>query len=160
MQRTKRHPVNPWITNPFVADLYLSALKNKRRILQRILETILHTHLSCPVPSSLYLPHPYGIIVGGHTKLGDHVTLMQQVTLGGKDPWCTAGDLLNQFPTLEEGVYVGAGAKVLGSVVIGKWSIIGANAVITKSVPAFSTVVGFNHLVQVAEGPPAFLPTS
>ena len=52
-------------------------------------------------------------------------------------------------PILKEGVYVGPGAKILGRITIGEWSIIGANAVVTESVPAYSVVVGHNKVLRM-----------
>lgn len=94
------------------------------------------------VAQAVFLPHPYGVIVGGPVVLGEHVVLMQQVTLGGKDPHLGDADCEDQFPVLEEGVYVGAGAKILGNVRIGQWFIVAANAVVVKDVPPFSIVGG------------------
>jgi serine O-acetyltransferase len=67
---------------------------------------------------------------------------MQQVTLGG-------GKLgINEAPVIEDYVYIGAGAKVLGNVHIGQHAVIGANAVITRDVPAGATVVGANRMIK------------
>jgi serine O-acetyltransferase len=63
-----------------------------------------------------------------------------QVTLGGRD-------FTNAAPQVEDGVYIGAGAKILGGVRIGRGANVGANAVITKDVPAGATVVGANRLL-------------
>jgi len=138
------HPRNPWISNGRLVEWYLWSLRHRVKIISKVIGTILNTDIDCPVPERLFLPHPFGIIVGTTSKLADNVTLMQQVTLGGKDPWCTDTDLTDDYPTLEEGAYIGAGAKILGPVTIGKWAIVGANAVITKDVPAGATAVGFN----------------
>ena len=153
MQRTARHPVNPWIRNGYIADLYLQSLRREIRPVSRILSFLLGTEIACALPKALHLPHPYGIIVGAESSLGENVTLMHQVTLGGKDPWCAASNLEGQFPALGEGVYVGAGAKLLGPVQIGEWAVIGANAVVTKSVPAFATVVGENRIIKIGKRP-------
>lgn len=147
MNRTGPHPINRWISNGFLVDLYLSALRGKNRILRRLIETVLNTEIDCPIPRRLFLPHPYGIIVGTTSRLGENVTLMHQVTLGGRDPWCQTTDLSEEYPSLAEGVYVGAGAKILGPVKIGAWAMVGANAVVTKDVPPMHTVVGNNHLI-------------
>lgn|GEM_PF-991770 len=154
MKRSGKHPINPWISNGFLVDFYLNALRSGRGPITRLIETILNTEIACPIPDKLFLPHPYGIILGAGSKLGENVTLMQQVTLGGKDPWCAESDLSHEYPTLQEGVYVGAGAKILGPVTIGEWSIIGANAVITKSIPSYATVVGFNKIIKVNDASP------
>jgi serine acetyltransferase len=67
---------------------------------------------------------------------------MQQVTLGGKNLG------VNEAPVIEDDVYIGAGAKVLGAVHIGRGAIVGANAVVTRDVPAHATVVGFNRVIE------------
>ncbi|MDX2079440.1 MAG: serine acetyltransferase [Terrimicrobiaceae bacterium] len=157
MRRTPVHPINPWISNGVVVDLYLSALRRRQRLLRRVLETLLNTEIDCPIPSKLFLPHPYGIIVGTTSILAENVTLMHQVTLGGRDPWCQATDLSGDYPSLEEGVYVGAGAKILGPVKIGAWAMVGANAVVTKDVPPMHTAVGNNHLIPPTAERIAFL---
>lgn len=141
------HPRNPWIRNNRVAELYLWSIRRNVPLLRRFLGEFLGTDISCNVPDRLYLPHPYGIIVGGFSQLGNDVTLMQQVTLGGKDPWCTKKDLRGEYPKLGDGVYVGAGAKILGGVTIGDWAIIGANAVVTIDVPPAATIVGHNRII-------------
>src|SRR5262249_41049432 len=91
-------------------------------------------------------PHPYGIVIHSRTVVGSHVTVMQQVTIGGKD----RGE--NVAPVIEDDVYIGAGAKVLGGVRIGKGTVIGANAVVTRDIPPYCTVVGVNRIVR--GGPP------
>ena len=64
-----------------------------------------------------------------------------QVTIGGRD--LTAG-----APDIADGVYIGAGAKILGAVRIGPGATVGANAVVTKDVPAGKTVVGANRILE------------
>lgn len=151
MIRTGRHPVNPWISNGILVDFYLGTLRKRQRLIRRLLETLLNTEIDCPLPAKLFLPHPYGIIVGTTSHLAENVTLMHQVTLGGRDPWCQNTDLKNEYPRLEEGVYVGAGAKVIGPVKIGAWAMVGANAVVTKDVPPMHTVVGSNQILPPTE---------
>jgi len=87
------------------------------------------------------MPHPYGIIVAAGVELGNNVTIMQQVTLGGR----TLD--INEMPIVEDDVYIGAGAKIMGAVRLGKGSTIGANAVVTKNVPPGATVVGANQIL-------------
>jgi serine O-acetyltransferase len=94
----------------------------------------------------LFIPHPNGIVTGGEVQLENDVVLLQQVTLGCRSAY--AGNSKNDGdPTLKEGVYVGPGAKILGRITVGEWSIVGANAVITENVPAYSIVVGHNKLL-------------
>ena len=81
---------------------------------------------------------------------------MQFSNLGPKDPWYQGDTWENLYPILEEGVYVSMGAKVLGPITIGAWSVIGANAVVTEDIPPFSTVFGNNRILRSTEGgPPA-----
>jgi len=141
------HPRNPWISNGRVADLYLWSIRRRVRVVQRLMGLLLHCDIDCVVPDRLFLPHPYGIILGSPSRLGNDVTLMQQVTLGARDPWFHGADVSKEYPTIKEGAYIGAGAKILGPVTIGEWAIVGANAVITKDVPAGATVVGSNIIL-------------
>lgn len=67
---------------------------------------------------------------------------MQQVTIGQKTPE-NAG-----VPTIGDDVYIGAGAKILGAIYIGCNVTVGANAVVTKDVPDWSTIVGFNRVLS------------
>lgn len=142
------HPRNPTIRNTSIAETYLWLARRPRlRPLRRLMDILLNTEIECEIPERLFLGHPYGIIVGPYSKLGNDVVLNQQVTLGGKNPWHSDPDISKEFPTLEEGVYVGAGAKILGHITIGAWSIVGANAVVTRDIPANSVAVGFNKLL-------------
>src|SRR4030065_1455471 len=78
-----------------------------------------------------------GVVSGETAELGDEVTLYHGVTLGG-----TSLQKGKRHPTLEDRVVVGAGAKILGAITIGADTRIGANAVVVRSVPANSVVVG------------------
>jgi serine acetyltransferase len=153
MRRTPPHPINPHITNTYIGDFYLNLRrKNSFHLLRRILEHILCIEIAAPVPQRLYIPHPYGILTGSPSKIGENVTLMQFTLLGPKDPWYQGSSLENLYPTLEEGAYISAGAKVLGPVTVGAWSVIGANAVVTEDIPPFSTVFGNNRILRATDG--------
>ena len=78
-----------------------------------------------------------GIVIGETAEIGNDVTLYQGVTLGG-----TSWNKGKRHPTLEDGVVVGAGAKVLGPFTVGAGAKVGSNAVVTKAVPPGATVVG------------------
>ena len=156
MKRTPVHPINPYIRNGVVADFYLQLLRTGRcQWLRRVLEHLLHTQITGSLPKRLHLPHPFGILTGPTCAIGEDVTLMHFCTLGPKDPWYQ-GDMKERIhPVLEEGVYVSMGAKVLGPITIGAWTVIGANAVVTEDVPPFSTVFGHNRILRsTPEGPP------
>ena len=76
--------------------------------------------------------------------IGNNVTMFHGVTLGG-----TGKDKGKRHPTVEDNVFIGSGAKILGNIIIGKNSKIGANAVILKDVPNNSTVVGVPGIIKV-----------
>lgn len=155
MKRTPVHPINPHIRNGYVADFYLHLVRSKRHfLLMRFLEHILGTQIQGNLPERLHVPHPYGILTGSTSRMGEDVTLMQFCLLGPKDPWYQGDTMENQYPTLEEGVYVSPGAKILGPVTIGRWSVIGANAVVTQDIPPFATVFGNNRILRVLEEGP------
>jgi serine acetyltransferase len=153
MKRTPVHPVNPHIRNGFVADFYLNLVRRGHfQFLRRVLEHVLCSQIHGVLPERLHVPHPFGILTGATTKMGEDVTLMQFCNLGPRDPWYQGNEKL--YPTLEEGVYVSMGAMILGPVTIGAWSVIGANAVVTEDIPPFSTVFGNNRILRSTEGGP------
>lgn len=94
-------------------------------------------HPGARIGRRFFIDHGMGIVIGETAEIGDDVMLYHGVTLGG-----TSLDHGKRHPTLEDGVVVGSGAKVLGPVTIGARSAVGANAVVTKSAPADSIVVG------------------
>lgn len=85
----------------------------------------------------IFLDHATGIVIGQTAEIGDGVSILQDVTLGG-----TGKELGDRHPKIESGVLIGAGAKVLGNIRIGKCSKIAAGSVVLKSVPPCSTVAG------------------
>ena len=99
--------------------------------------TAIDIHPGAQIGRRLFIDHGTGIVIGETSILADDVTLYQGVTLGG-----TSWEKVKRHPTLESGVIVGAGAKILGSFTVGKNARIGSNAVVTKEVPPGATVVG------------------
>lgn len=99
--------------------------------------TGIEIHPGAKVGRRFFIDHGMGIVIGETAEIGDDVTLYQGVTLGG-----TSWNKGKRHPTLESGVVVGAGAKVLGPFTVGAGAKVGSNAVVTKPVPAGSTVVG------------------
>lgn len=104
-------------------------------------------HPAAEIGSGIFIDHGVGLVIGETTQIGDDCVLYQGVTLGG-----TGKDIGKRHPTLEEGVMVSAGAKVLGPVIIGAHSKIGAGSVVLKDVPPYSTVVGVPGRVVRQEG--------
>ncbi|MAP29498.1 MAG: serine O-acetyltransferase [Pseudomonas sp.] len=99
--------------------------------------TGIEIHPGAQIGRRFFIDHGFGVVIGETTEIGDDVTLYQGVTLGG-----TSWDQGKRHPTLEDGVVVGAGAKVLGPFTVGAGAKIGSNAVVTKAVPAGATAVG------------------
>lgn len=99
--------------------------------------TGIEIHPAAVIGRRFFIDHGMGVVVGATSVVGDDVTLYQGVTLGG-----TGKDKDKRHPTLEDRVVVAAGAKVLGNITIGRDSNVGAGAVVIKSVPPNSTVVG------------------
>jgi serine O-acetyltransferase len=99
--------------------------------------TGIEIHPGAKIGPQLFIDHGMGVVIGETAEVGKCVTLYHGVTLGG-----TSLNKGKRHPTLEDHVVVGAGAKVLGNIIIGADSQIGANAVVTKSVPPRSVVVG------------------
>jgi serine O-acetyltransferase len=108
--------------------------------LSRLFARFLGCDIGVALPKTIFLPHPQGIVIHYLTRLGRDVVIGHQVTVGGLD-FSTAA------PNIEDGVYIGAGAKILGGVTVGRGATIGANAVVTKDVPAGATVVGANRIL-------------
>ena len=100
-------------------------------------KTGIEIHPGATIGKGLFIDHGTGVVIGETTIIGDNCTLYQGVTLGG-----TGKEQGKRHPTLEDGVMVSAGAKVLGSITIGANSKIGAGSVVLKSVPPNCTVVG------------------
>jgi serine O-acetyltransferase (EC 2.3.1.30) len=94
-------------------------------------------HPGAKIGRRFFIDHGMGVVIGETAEIGDDVTIYHGVTLGG-----TSWNQGKRHPTLGNGVVIGAGAKVLGPLVIGENARIGSNAVVVKDVPAEVTVVG------------------
>ena len=99
--------------------------------------TGIEIHPGATIGKGLVIDHGTGVVIGETAEIGDNCTLYQGVTLGG-----TGKDIGKRHPTLGNNVLVGAGAKVLGPIVIEDNSKIAANAVVLKDIPENSTAVG------------------
>ncbi len=99
--------------------------------------TGIEIHPGAQIGDHLFIDHGMGVVIGETAEIGNDVTLYHGVTLGG-----VSLEKGKRHPTLEDRVVVGAGAKILGNIVIGEGSRIGANAVVVKPVPPNSVVVG------------------
>ena len=117
--------------------------RHRMRLLGRVVSqwtrflTGIEIHPGATIGRRLFIDHGMGIVVGETAIVGDDVMLYHGVTLGG-----TSGQRVKRHPTIGDRVVIGAGAKVLGDIEIGADSVVGANAVVLKSMPAHSTIVG------------------
>ncbi len=99
--------------------------------------TGIEIHPGAAIGRRVFIDHGMGVVIGETAVIGDDCTLYHGVTLGG-----TSWNKGKRHPTLEQGVVIGAGAKVLGPITIGKGAKIGSNAVVVKDVPENATAVG------------------
>ena len=120
-------------------SLYKKGLRFIPRLISALGQflTTVDIHPGAQIGKRVFIDHAIGIVIGETTVIGDNVLIYQQVTLGGVS--ISKG---KRHPTVEDGVIIGAGAKVLGNITIGKHSKIGANSVVIKDVPPYCTAVG------------------
>ena len=109
--------------------------------------TGIEIHPGAVIGKGFFIDHGMGVVIGETVIIGDNVTLFQGVTLGG-----TGKETGKRHPTIGNGVVVGAGAKILGNIMVGDNSYIGANAVVLGDVPANSTVVGVPGHITKQDG--------
>ena len=109
--------------------------------------TGIEVHPGAQVGRRVFIDHGMGVVIGETAIVGDDVTLYQGVTLGG-----TGKEQGKRHPTIEDGVVVGGGAKILGNITVGKNSRIGAGSVVLRNVPNDSTVVGVPGHIIFREG--------
>lgn len=129
--------------NPLRTRLLLYFCRRRVPALSKLFRIIFNSDIYCRIRSPILMPHPYGIVIHSKTVIGRRVTVMQQVTIGGKNP---GGE--NAAPVIEDDVYIGTGAKIIGNVRVGRGTVVGANAVVTRDVPPYCTVVGANRIVS------------
>lgn len=111
--------------------------------------TGIEIHPGATIGQGLFIDHGMGVVIGETAEVGDNVTLYQGVTLGG-----TGKESGKRHPTIGNNVFIGSGAKILGSIKVGDNVKIGAGSVVTKPVPNDSTVVGVPGRIVVHQGVP------
>jgi len=94
-------------------------------------------HPAATIGRRFFIDHGAGVVIGETAEIGNDVTLYHGVTLGG-----TSWQAGKRHPTLEDGVLVGCGAKILGPITVGKGARVGANSVVIEPVPQGMTVIG------------------
>ena len=135
------HRINHWLWNHhlFLLGRWLSQVAR--------LLTGIEIHPGARVGRRLFIDHGMGVVIGETAVVGDDVTLYQDVTLGG-----TGKEHGKRHPTIDDGVVVGGGAKILGNITVGKNCRIGAGSVVLRNVPDDSTVVGVPGHIIFREG--------
>lgn len=125
------------------------ALRGPARVLAQAARFVtgIEIHPGATIGRRFFIDHGMGVVIGETTEIGDDVMLYHGVTLGGRSLAKT-----KRHPTIGSRVTIGAGAKVLGPVVVGDDSAIGANAVVTRDVPADSIATGIPATVRHRSG--------
>lgn len=132
------HRVNHWLWSN---GWYLLARVGSH--LGRFL-TAIEIHPGARIGRRFFIDHGIGVVIGETTEIGDDCSIYHGVTLGG-----TTWQKGKRHPTLEDGVIIGAGAKILGPITVGSGARIGSNAVVVKDVPQGATVVGVpGHVIS------------
>ncbi len=109
--------------------------------------TGIEIHPAAKLGRGLFIDHGMGVVIGETAEVGENVTLLQGITLGG-----TSLKREKRHPTLGDNVVVGAGAAVIGAIIIGEGSRIGAGSVVVRDVPPNSVVVGVPGRVTHRDG--------
>ena len=143
------------LTYPGVKAVFFHKLANffsvaKFDLIARIISqfsrflTGIEIHPAAKIGKNLFIDHGMGVVIGETSEIGDNVTIYHMVTLGGISPSINSNNQRNikRHPTLMDNVVVGSGAQILGPVIIGKNSKIGANAVVTKNVEENAVMIG------------------
>ena len=158
------------LTYPGVKAIFFHRIANffaiaKFDLIARIISQLsrfftgIEIHPKAKIGKNLFIDHGMGVVIGETSEISDNVTIYHNVTLGGISPSINSNEQRNskRHPTLKDNVVVGSGAQILGPVIIGKNSLIGANAVITKDVAEKSIMVG-NPAKKIGDATQGFKP--
>ncbi len=120
--------------------VYKKGWKTFGRIIMGISQifTNIDIHPACEIGRRVFIDHGFGVVIGQTAKVGNDVLIYQQVTIGG----VSLERGIKRHPTVKDRVVVGGGAKILGNIIIGENSKVGANSVVIHDVPANSTAIG------------------
>jgi serine O-acetyltransferase len=118
-----------WMRNRTDLALYLQSRSSE------VFQTDIHP--AARIGRGVFLDHATGLVVGSTAMIGDNVSLLQDVTLGG-----TGKEKGDRHPKIRSGVLIGAGAKILGNIEVGECARVAAGSVVLASVPRNSTVAG------------------
>ena len=143
------------LTYPGVKALFFHRIANffskaKFDLIARLISQLsrfftgIEIHPKAEIGKNFFIDHGMGVVIGETSEIGDNVTIYHATTLGGISPSIKSDEQrdVKRHPTLKNNVVVGSGAQVLGPIVVGENAKIGANAVVTKDVPANAVMVG------------------
>ena len=143
------------LTYPGVKALFFHRIANffskaKFDLIARLISQLsrfftgIEIHPKAEIGKNFFIDHGMGVVIGETSEIGDNVTIYHATTLGGISPSIKSDEqrYVKRHPTLKNNVVVGSGAQVLGPIVVGENAKIGANAVVTKDVPANAVMVG------------------
>ena len=111
--------------------------------------TAIDIHPGATIGRNFFIDHGF-VVIGETAVIGDNVTIYQCVTLGGTSPDNGIGG--KRHPTIADGAIIGSGAQVLGPITVGPRARVGANAVVTRDVPAGAVMVGIPARPTMVEG--------
>jgi serine O-acetyltransferase len=126
--------------------LYNANFKRLSRVIMGLSQmlTNIDLHPGAKIGKRLFIDHGIGVVIGETCIIEDDVLIYQGVTLGG-----VSLQHGKRHPTIRNGAVIGAGAKVLGNIVIGEYAKIGANSVVVKEVPDNATAIGIPaHVIE------------
>jgi serine O-acetyltransferase len=121
----------------------MSGLKNRIARWRLRLQAVLCCHIPRRYLKTVRFPHPMGIVIGDGVRIGRDVRIYQNVTIGLTEN--LVGARPEDYPTIEDEVFIYAGAVIFGAITIGARSIVGANAVISRDIPPDSIAYGYNQ---------------
>ena len=143
------------LTYPGVKALFFHRIANffskaKFDLIARLISQLsrfftgIEIHPKAEIGKNFFIDHGMGVVIGETSEIGDNVTIYHATTLGGISPSIKSNEQrdVKRHPTLKNNVVVGSGAQVLGPIIVGENAKIGANAVVTKDVPANAVMVG------------------
>ena len=126
--------------------LHNAGMRRFARIIMGITQIVTHIdiHPAAKIGQRVFIDHGTGVVIGETSIIEEDVVIYQGVTLGG-----VSLEHGKRHPTIRKGAVLGAGAKILGNIVIGEYAKVGANSVVVKEVPDCSTAIGIPaHVIE------------
>jgi serine O-acetyltransferase len=156
------HPALPAVWIHRIAHLlHLRGLRITARLLMNIARraTCVEIHPGATLGRRVFIDHGAAVVIGETAVVGDDVTIFHQVTLGAMGWWSDNAlpDGARRHPVVGQGVVLGTNATVLGAITIGDHAVIGAQALVTRDVPAGARVYGPAAVIRTAGGRPELM---